>query len=228
VAGYCNAVRQGLTALHRPEIVEMITALANGSDMGPGEGWFHGGQTRYGWQWLAARYDTNHNGKITRAEFHGPKELFDRLDRDHNGILNADDFDWSDNSRYAHQGRMASYWFRSLDTNSNGRVSEAEWLALFRKAAKGKSYLTPDDLREAFPTTPPQPPPGPPPKNDEPSPFVMVLGLLSGELGSFFEGPAVGQKAPDFLLRTEDGKAFYTLSQYRGQKPVVLNFGSFT
>jgi peroxiredoxin len=51
---------------------------------------------------------------------------------------------------------------------------------------------------------------------------------LSGELGSFFEGPDVGQRAPDFALRTQDGKQSIRLSQYRGVKPVVLVFGSFT
>ena len=43
-----------------------------------------------------------------------------------------------------------------------------------------------------------------------------------GELGFFFKGPGVGQSAPDFALRTQDGKRWIRLSQYRGAKPVVL------
>ena len=64
------------------------------------------------------------------------------------------------------------------------------------------------DLREALPVTPPSPPPGSE-KKSGPSPLTLVLGLLSGELGSPFEGPRVGQPAPDFCLKTEDGKAIF-------------------
>src|SRR5438105_4069609 len=42
-----------------PEIVEMVWALATGGDLEGGVGWFHPGQSRYGWDWLAARYDTD-------------------------------------------------------------------------------------------------------------------------------------------------------------------------
>ncbi len=40
--------------------------------------------------------------------------------------------------------------------------------------------------------------------------------------------PAVGQSAPDFSLKTLDGKETIALSQFRGKKPVVLIFGSYT
>jgi peroxiredoxin len=42
------------------------------------------------------------------------------------------------------------------------------------------------------------------------------------------EGPAINQQAPDFILRTQDGKRQVRLSDFRGKKPVVLVFGSFT
>ncbi len=228
VLRYYIHLRHYVAGLRPPEIGEMLTAIARGSDMGPGEGWFHSGQTRYGWKWLAARYDANHDGKITREEFKGPTETFERLDRNHDGVLTSADFDWSDRSLYAMQGMPVRFWFRSLDANSNGRVSRDEWLAAFNKISKGKDYLTPDDLREAFPVTPPSRPSGSPPKNDGPDPLLLVLGLLSGELGSFFEGPGIGQRAPDFSLSTPDGKQQIRLSHYRGNKPLVLIFGSFT
>jgi peroxiredoxin len=57
---------------------------------------------------------------------------------------------------------------------------------------------------------------------------MLLKGLFDGEIGSLFEGPAVGQVAPDFTLRTSDGEKTVTLSQFRGKKPVVLVFGSFT
>lgn len=38
----------------------------------------------------------------------------------------------------------------------------------------------------------------------------------------------VGDPAPDFSLWTSDKKASVRLSSFRGQKPVVLVFGSYT
>jgi hypothetical protein len=207
--------------------MEMLAAVLGGSEMGPGEGWFHDGESRYGWDWLASRCGVDRNGTITRANFGGSSEMFDRLDRDHDGKLTSADFDWSGRSAYARTARPSSFWFRSIDTNSNGRISAAEWQEFFSKAAGGKDYLTPDDLREALPLSPPRPP-SPPGKNDGPSLLTLLLGLWSGELGSRFEGPAVGQLAPDFTLKTHDGKRRISLSQCRGKKPVVLIFGSFT
>ena len=37
-----------------------------------------------------------------------------------------------------------------------------------------------------------------------------------------------GDVAPDFTLKSPDGKSTVTLSQFRGQKPVALVFGSYT
>jgi hypothetical protein len=221
-------LRRHLGDFRSPEIIEMLTAVVGGSEMGPGEGWFHDGQSRYGWKWLASRHHVDPSGgAIKREEFHGPPELFDRLDRNRDGKLTSSDFDWSERSAYANAGRPSSYWFRSIDTNSNGRISRQEWQEFFAKAAHGKDYLTPDDLREAFPTTPPRPS-APPSKNNGPSPLTLFVGLLNGDLGSMFEGPSVGQRAPDFALTTQDGKRQVRLSHYNGKKPVVLIFGSFT
>jgi hypothetical protein len=221
-----QTVRGLVPNMRTPEIVEMVSAIAGGSRMGPGEGWFHDGQSRYGWQWLAARFDADHDGKITRKEFTGPSDAFERLDRDHDGVLTRSDFDWSERSSFTQRGRPVGYWFRQIDRNSNGRISAEEWQAFFAKAAHGKGYLTVDDLREALPLSPPRP--TTPPKNTGPSPLVLALGLLGGELGSFLEGPAVGQPAPDFTLKTHDGKRQIAPAQFRGKKPVVLVFGSFT
>jgi hypothetical protein len=226
---YSNAVARSVTSLRKCEFAEMLGAVINGSNMGPGDGWFKPGQSRYGWQWLAKKHGISPRSYITRKQFKGPGELFERLDRNHDGVLSADDFDWSDRSMFAMASMPSRYWFSFIDTNSNGRISRAEWDAYFTKLSKGKGYLTRDDLREGFPVMPPaRPPNAPPPKDEGPSPLVLVLGLLSGELGSPFPGPRVGQLAPDFTLRTPDGKQRYSLSQFRGKKPVVLIFGSFT
>jgi hypothetical protein len=226
---YYASVRQRLSNLKQPEIVEMLLAITEGSQMGPGEGWFHGSTTRYNWKWLEAEFDTNHDGTITREEFRGPSDLFERLDRNHDGVLTAGDFDWSDRSLWAMQGMPSRYWFSMIDANGNGRISRQEWDTLFARAAKDKGYLTPDDLREMFPVAPPPRRTGtPPPTQSGPSVTTLLKGLFDGELGSPFEGPDVGQRAPDFRLRTHDGKREVQLSQFRGKKPVVLVFGSFT
>jgi hypothetical protein len=213
-----------LGKLRCPEIVEMIWAIANGSHMGPGEGWFHAGQSRYGWDWLVKRHAIKRDGHITRKQFQGPAELFDRLDRDRDGELTAADFDWSDRSPFLQQNRMADMVYYRIDTDSNGRISRAEWDAFFKKAAKGKSYLTPEDLRQALA----MPRPSKSSDRDGPSPVVFFRGLFHGELGSFREGPGIGDKAPDFKLPVHDGKKKIRLFDFRGKKPVVLVFGSFT
>lgn len=215
-----------LSRCRTPEIVEMLWALAGGSSLGPGQGWFHAGQSRYNWQWLAGRCGAGKAGRITRGQFQGPAEWFDRLDRDHDGVLTAADFDWAGQSSMLQQNRPTDVWFFLMDRDSNGRISRAEWDTFFRTAAKGKKYLTPDDLRQALTLTPPSRTARAAPAG--PSPEVLLRGFLTGELGSFREGPAIDEKAPDFSLPTHDGKESYSLAQSRGKKPVVLIFGSFT
>ena len=42
------------------------------------------------------------------------------------------------------------------------------------------------------------------------------------------DAPKVGDLAPDFELRDSDGENPVRISDFRGQKPVALIFGSFT
>jgi len=219
-------IRLGLASLQRFEFTEMVTAIARGSQMGPGEGWFHDGQSRYGPLWLAARYDANHDNTVTRAEFAGSDELYKRLDRDRDGILTIDDFDWSEQSPFLRAASQSTRPFFFIDSNSNGRVSRAEWDAFFVRISQGKEYVTPEDFRMAF--LPPRERPQPGQSKDEPTPLVLISGLLKGELGSMFEGPRIDQPAPPFSLQTQDGKQRIALSDYRDKKPLVLIFGSFT
>ncbi len=51
------------------------------------------------------------------------------------------------------------------------------------------------------------------------------MGLIRARAGNV---PKVGQTAPEFVLKTLDGKQTIKLSQYKGKKPVVLVFGSYT
>jgi hypothetical protein len=211
-----------------PEAVEMLLAILAGGGAGPGMGWFHPSQSCYDWKWLAEHMDANRDGIITRKEFKGPRVLFDRLDRDGDGRLTRADFDWSPRSPLVQQGQFAAMLFRRGNTASDGRLSKAEWEAMFKHAAKGKDYLTPEDLRTLL--FPPSRPPAkaPPPGAGMPSRWMLVKGLFSGEIGSMREGPKVGDMAPSFRLPTQDGKRAISLADYRGKKPVVLVFGSFT
>jgi hypothetical protein len=209
-----------------PEAVRMFLAITRGSQMGPGDGWFGPTQTPYTWDWLARRHGKDAADGITKDRFQGPEAWFARLDRDRDGRITPDDLDWSDASAYVRQSAMARQWARAMDRNGDGKVSAEEWEAFFKKAAGDGGALTPDDLRAAlFPPPAPRRPGNAP---SGPSAGTLLAGMFSGELGSIFEGPKVGEKAPDFTLKTADGKQEYSPSRWRGEKPVVLVFGSFT
>jgi hypothetical protein len=211
----------------RFESVEMLWAIAVwGPRTGANDGWFHPGKSRYTPQWLAGRYDANHDYKVTPDEFKGPRAMFDRLDRDHSGVLTIDDFDWSEQSAYLRQAGQVGRSFQLVDTNSNGRISKQEWMALFENAAKDKDHLTPEDLRMAL-NPPPKPAPAQPP-TDAPTRLTLLAGFFKGELGLPLEGPAIDELAPAFILKTQDGKRTISLAESRGKSPVVLIFGSFT
>jgi alkyl hydroperoxide reductase subunit AhpC len=57
---------------------------------------------------------------------------------------------------------------------------------------------------------------------------MLIRGLFEGSLGSMQDGPRVEDKAPDFTLKTVDGKRSVQLSKLIGEKPVVLVLGNFT
>jgi hypothetical protein len=62
-------------------------------------------------------------------------------------------------------------------------------------------------------------------------PAPLVWGVLPGPrlwLWARRGALAEGQQAPDFTLPTADRTGRVTLSSHRGQRPVVLVFGSYT
>jgi hypothetical protein len=205
------------------EIVEMLWVLAHGQPPDDGKGWFHGGQSRYGWAWLADRYDHNGDGTISAEEFPSDaSELLARLDRDQDGKINKDDFDWSSTSPYVKQASQARRLFSFVDRDRNGHVNKEEWISFFDRTALDADSITPADLQKAL--FPPQPSSS----GDDPTPVDFLRGFVSGELGSIHEGPRIGQRAPDFDLPDHYRERRLRLSQYRDKKPVVLIFGSFT
>jgi hypothetical protein len=210
----------------RSEAVRMLAALQHGEKLGPGVGWFGPSQRRHDWSWLAARFDSDGDGRITRKEFTGEVAFFDRLDRDRDGAVTADDFDWSEQSPWVRREAQALALFRAIDSNGDGRATEEETQAYFKKLAGAKGHLMPEDLRKALGGGGGGGGEGG--KAKRVSKETWIECLMAGDLGSPFEGPRVGKPAPDFTLATHDGKKQVTLSDYRDKRPVVLIFGSFT
>ena len=209
--------------VRRAEIVEMLAALALGQPPDAGKGWFHEGQSRYGWHWISKRYDKDGDEAISSEEFPADAaSLFARLDRNEDGELKSDDFDWSESAPFVKQSAQARRFFGPLDRDRNGRLTRQEWQDFFEQATLGGDSLTPDELRAALF------PPEPTKSDDDPTPLGLLKGFLTGELGSMHEGPSLEQRAPDFELSDNHGQRRVHLADLRGQKPVVLIFGSFT
>ena len=228
------------------EFSEMLGSIvAHGMEMGPDSGWFHPGASRFGWDWLAGRHDLDGDGAISaaeRAESAKP-ELLARLDRDGDGSITPEDLDWSESSPWVQAREQAQARFSRLDTNSNGKLEPEEWDARFAEVADDRGYVSPEDFASLL--DPVRRPPAPAaPEPDAPRKFtlppairstaeavairaMLLKGLVTGEIGAPTEGPRVGDLAPDFTLKTVDGVPV-TLSDFRGHKPVVLIFGSFT
>lgn len=218
-----HGVGDSMANAQQTEFMQMLLViLKKGAMMDGDDGWFKPGQSRYSWNRLAAQFDADKNGKISRKEFGGPADLFDRLDRDRDGTLAESDFDWSESSPYWRQFSQANMWLRQV--GDNGKLTREQWLKLFDKFSQSKDYLTADDVRALL--NPPRPPGGG--MGKMPTKATLLKGLATGELGSASEGPKLGQRAPDFTLVTHDGRRTVTLSKFKNRKPVVLVFGSFT
>jgi hypothetical protein len=220
---YVDHVKQTADELRHLEIVEMLAALAQGQPPDDGKGWFHAGQSRYGWQWLADRYDRDGDGVILLADL--PPEaarLAARLDRDENGKIEQADFDWSSDSPYVKQTAQTRRFFNPVDNDRNGRITKEEWQSFFDRATLDSAELTPADLQAALF------PPRPASSDDDPSPVDLLRGFATGELGSILPGPKIGGRAPDFELADHEHQRRIRLSQLNKNKPVVLIFGSFT
>lgn len=64
--------------------------------------------------------------------------------------------------------------------------------------------------------------------NQLPGPAFMLFPFETLWLSARGGTLSVGDQAPDFRLRTLDKTAEVSLSSFRGSKPVVLIFGSYT
>lgn len=207
------------------EAAEMLISILKGSQMGMGDGWFHPGQSRYDWRWLAKRHGIKETESIPKSKFVGSAAVFDRLDRDKDGVLRPADFGGANRSREAQmQAWQVNRWFRQINKAGDGRLTREEWLKFFDEAARGKDHMTYENFRESLANVQP----AKMPSHDMPTTKILVRGLFRGEIGSMHEGPKLNDSAPDFRLKTRDGKQTHRLSDRFGDKPIVLMFGNFT
>jgi Ca2+-binding EF-hand superfamily protein/thiol-disulfide isomerase/thioredoxin len=188
----------------------------------PRQDWMRTGQSRLGWKWLAEHYDQNADGAVTQNELRVSQDVFVRLDRTWDGKLSAADFEWSKEGLLTRQKETTFALFKSVDANSDGRISSDEFQAVFAKVAGDKQYLNEEELERLIY-------------------LPRVLKTAAEEklrLGRSEFSPArqrtgnqvpqPGEMAPDFELASPDGQTTVRLSSFRGKRPVVLVFGSFT
>jgi len=208
----------------RPEWVDMLADILQGSQMGPDSGWFRTAvtQTRYDWAATRKRYDRDGDGRVTRKEFPGTDADFARLDRDRDAAVSEADFDFSAHGLTPSPGSLV---FARADRDGNGKVTREEFEALFKTLdSGGQGFLSQRDLAESL--APPSRPAGG--QGGGPSKATLIHGLFAQEIGSLQPGPKLDEAAPDFTLKTNDGRSKVTLSKLVGPKPVVLIFGNFT
>lgn len=184
--------------------------------------WIRVGKSRYGWDWLAARCDKNADGAVDRSEFPLSGDVFARMDRTWDGKLTSHDFDWSKDGSLCRQKEATFALFKPVDKNSDGRITADEWQALFEQAAKQKGYLNEEQLEQLIYLPRAE-------KTARENKLRTGRSEFSPErMKNRTDAPQPGDMAPDFELRSPDGKQTVRLSSFRGKQPVVLVFGCFT
>ena len=207
------------------EAARMLAAVESGGKMDGNAGWWGPSASRYDWTWLAKQFDRNGDGVVDRKELGDHADYFESLDRDRNGVVTAEDLDWSDKSAFLKQQAQVNQVFRSMDKDGDGKISREEWEAAYERLAGDKGGFQVADLQAFLFPSPKNAGKG---KKGGPSKEVLIKAFLDGDAGSPFEGPKVGEMAPDFVLPTYDRKKKIALADFRKDRPVVLVFGSFT
>jgi hypothetical protein len=220
---------QGLGWLLEREAVTHLTFMATDPRGGTGGGgWYRPSRSRYDWEWLRQRLDKDSDGAVSFEEFSGPREWFEALDKNGDGQLTAEDFEWYGDSALAKASVKIRPLFSQIDRDGIGQITPAEWKLWFDSLSGAKGYIAVDDLLPLFMErnmTRARAGTKPPSLGNR---LSILCSYVSGDVGSLSEGPAVDGVAPYFTLTTSDGKEKLDLSRHKGQKPLVLIFGSFT
>jgi thiol-disulfide isomerase/thioredoxin len=215
-----DALEKAYAGKQQPESVRMLLAILRGPNLGPRDGWFGPAETRFTWKWLVGRSSGEASAKaVSRQHFRGPEAYFKTLDRDGDGQITPGDLDWSEQNPWVQQAYLVNRIFRRMNAKGDGKLTREDLDEFFKRVSKGKDHITSDDLRAALLFAGPA---------DDPSVPVLVRALYASELGSLQDGPHLDEAAPDFTLKSPDGKQTIQLSKLMGPKPVVLVFGNFT
>lgn len=224
-AGFAEYLKSAYGDTEPPEGARMLMAILEGSQMGPGEGWFGPAESRYGYDRLADRLGVaDPAAGIARERFPATDEAFAVLDRNGDGTIQPSDLDWSDGNPFVRVSYALNRIFRRLDARAAGGLTKDEWTAIFDEAAGTDGELSAKEFAarllrgEAGGFTP----------GDKPTTESLVRGLLAGEIGSIYAGPGVGDRAPVFRLREARGEGTIAIDSLLGEKPLVLVFGNFT
>ncbi|HSQ55156.1 MAG TPA: EF-hand domain-containing protein, partial [Gemmata sp.] len=139
--------RQGIGWLLKREYVSHLLFVATDPRGGTGGGgWYRPSESRYSWEWLSKRCDRDGDGAISLAEFGGSREWFDALDKDRDGSLTRDDFNWASDSPLVKTTSRIKPLFAEIDRDASGRITPDEWKEWFETLSRGKGYLSHDDF----------------------------------------------------------------------------------
>jgi Ca2+-binding EF-hand superfamily protein len=206
-----------------PSVASNVTHNAEGEEVIGDYSPIRTGKSRYDWTWLAKRYDKNGDGKIGRRELPVATKVFERLDQTWDGKLTAVDFDWSADGQLCRQKETTFALFKSIDSNSDGRLAPDELQALIQRQTREKGYLDEEDLERLIYL------PRVLKARREYASRATHITFQADDQGRLPTNlPEPGTLAPDFELRSPDGQRTVQLSTFRGKKPVVLIFGCFT
>ena len=114
----------------------------------------------------------------------------------------------SDSARSQERRRDPQERFKRMDSDGDGKVSKDEFMGperfFERLDADGDGVLTAKEMES-------------------------MRGMRRGRgMGRDDGAPKVGQVAPTFKLNSLDGKTGFDLASFKGHKPVILLFGSYT
>jgi len=173
--------------------------------------------------------DSDGDGKISRKEFPGPGELFERFDANRDGFIDEKEREAMRGARRQGgrggfsdgqgQGMPMREFFHTLDADSNRQISKEEWELLckaddFKKADTDKSgHIAPMELFLFLDLG----------QGDRPGGFRPGRG---GGRERPDRGPAVGSSAPKVVAKTMADEKPIDLSKVT--RPTVLVFGSYT
>jgi hypothetical protein len=210
----------------RPAEAEQLKTLLFGSLGDRRSGWYDAGRSRYDWAWMTARFDANRDGQVVRNEFPGSDLTWSRIDRDADGLITADDMDWSPSSDWARQEFKTWKLFLAMDADGDGELTSGEWAGFFDRSNSAHGTVDINAFRALL--DPPSGGGAARPVEGSGRRAKRLESVVSGDIASLGAGLQVGDEAPDFTLSPQAGGPPVSLSGLRGAGPVVLCFGSYT